>query len=147
MLLQVYNRGMDTRELDTALVYDTYWQRRVVQDLRHGAHDACADTTDLSWPAQAGARLMLHDGVVALPALELTSRMPAATPPPPATAPSRSPAWKTAASSPAPPPQPRTAPASSSSSTRPCTSTPPAAAWHASRTKPDSPTTGHWKPT
>lgn len=77
MLLQVYDKGMDTRELDAGLVYDTYWQRRVVQDTRHGAR-VLADVTDMSWPAQATARLMLHDGAVALPVAELTRDLPAA---------------------------------------------------------------------
>lgn len=77
MLLQVYDTGMDTTELDAGLVYDAYWQRRVMQDLRHGAL-VPADATDLSWPAQATARLMLHDGAVALPSDDLVGRLPAA---------------------------------------------------------------------
>ncbi|MFF2776088.1 NACHT domain-containing protein [Streptomyces sp. NPDC058052] len=77
MLLQVYVEGMDTDEMDAGLVYDEYWRRRVAQDLRQ-EELVPADTRDLSWPAQATARLMLHDGVVALPAVELTERLPMA---------------------------------------------------------------------
>ncbi|MFC8537552.1 hypothetical protein ACFUJY_27090 [Streptomyces sp. NPDC057249] len=80
MLLQVYDtgiKGMDTSEVDAALVYDTYWQRRVEQDMRQ-ERLVPADTRDLSWPAQATARLMVHDGVAALPAADLTRRLPAA---------------------------------------------------------------------
>ncbi|MGW1227587.1 NACHT domain-containing protein [Streptomyces sp. NPDC002530] len=77
MLLQVYVEGMDTAEIDAAMVYDTYWARRVCEDRRHGA-DVVADTRDLSWPAQAAARLMLHDGTVALSAVEVAKRLPLA---------------------------------------------------------------------
>nr|WSW48672.1 ATP-binding protein [Streptomyces sp. NBC_01001] len=77
MLLQVYDVGMDTSEVDAGLVYDAYWRRRVAQDIRQ-EELVPADTRDLSWPAQATARLMVHDGVVALPAVELTQRLPAA---------------------------------------------------------------------
>lgn len=77
MLVQVYDQGMDTAEIDAGLVYDTYWERRVARDRRHGA-EVVADDRDLSWPAQATARLMLHDGTVALPAVELAKRLPAA---------------------------------------------------------------------
>ncbi|MGW5422695.1 hypothetical protein [Streptomyces sp. NPDC003943] len=81
MLFEVYAPQSPTPEIDAAGLYERYWQRRVREDARHGAADHAAPTSaDLSWPAQSLARLMLHDGAVALPVEDAVDRMPGANP-------------------------------------------------------------------
>ncbi|NXY97947.1 ATP-binding protein [Streptomyces sp. BR123] len=81
MLFEVYAPQSPTPEIDAAGLYDRYWERRVREDARHGsAGDAGPVSADLSWPAQGLARLMLHDGVVALPVADAAERMAEANP-------------------------------------------------------------------
>ncbi|MFK0259005.1 hypothetical protein [Streptomyces sp. NPDC090445] len=82
MLFEVYAPQSPTPEIDAAGLYDRYWERRVREDARHGAAgDAAVPVSaDLSWPAQGLARLMLHDGVVALPVADAAERMAEANP-------------------------------------------------------------------
>ncbi|MFJ8691713.1 hypothetical protein [Streptomyces roseolilacinus] len=80
MLFEVYAPHSPKPEIDAAGLYDRYWEWRVAQDVRHGSAGAAAPAADLSWPAQGLARLMLHDGVVALPAGDVAGRMAGANP-------------------------------------------------------------------
>ncbi|MDX3093300.1 hypothetical protein PV417_01780 [Streptomyces sp. ME19-03-3] len=81
MLFEVYAPQSPMPEIDAAGLYERYWERRVRQDARHGsAAEAVPESADLSWPAQSLARLMLHDGVVALPLGEAADRMCGANP-------------------------------------------------------------------
>ncbi|MCX5380407.1 ATP-binding protein [Streptomyces sp. NBC_00091] len=81
MLFEVYAPQSPTAEIDAAGLYERYWERRVREDARHGsAGHAAAQSPDLSWPAQSLARLMLHDGTVALPVADAAGRMPGANP-------------------------------------------------------------------
>ncbi|MFD0267548.1 hypothetical protein ACFVGY_13255 [Streptomyces sp. NPDC127106] len=96
MLFEVYAPQSPTPEIDAAGLYDRYWERRVREDARHGsagygsagygsagrgsAGPAVPASADLSWPAQGLARLMLHDGVVALPVADAAGRMADADP-------------------------------------------------------------------
>ncbi|MEU1669082.1 ATP-binding protein [Streptomyces sparsogenes] len=83
MLFEVYAPQSPTAEIDAAGLYERYWERRVREDARHGSADhAVAGSADLSWPAQSLARLMLHDGAVALPVGDTIDRMPGASPEP-----------------------------------------------------------------
>ncbi|MFG2394672.1 NACHT domain-containing protein [Streptomyces lavendulae] len=81
MLFEVYAPQSPSPEIDAAGLYERYWERRVREDARHGAAGhAVPDSPDLSWPAQSLARLMLHDGTVALPVADAVGRLPGANP-------------------------------------------------------------------
>ncbi|MFJ8162350.1 hypothetical protein ACIRBY_15655 [Streptomyces sp. NPDC096136] len=81
MLFEVYAPRSPAPEIDAAGLYERYWERRVSEDGRHGAAGhALPQSPDLSWPAQSLARLMLHDGAVALPVADAVGRMAGANP-------------------------------------------------------------------
>ncbi|MFH7594394.1 ATP-binding protein [Streptomyces racemochromogenes] len=81
MLFEVYAPQSPAPEIDAAGLYERYWERRVREDGRHGAAGhAVPESPDLSWPAQTLARLMLHDGAVALPVADAVGRMAGANP-------------------------------------------------------------------
>ncbi|MFE1855394.1 NACHT domain-containing protein [Streptomyces sp. NPDC059489] len=81
MLFEVYAPQVPTSEIDAAGLYDAYWAKRVVGDLRHGSA-GIVDADDLSLAAEGVARIMLRDGNVAVASAHAVRLLGAAAPGP-----------------------------------------------------------------